>query len=345
MSVILLKNKKEKTREHAHQTQQSSFQFNLTQPTSTFSISIHSISNRNSLQPALRFTPIFLPDQESPLTSDQSTSFASLLTFMGLPNHHSSQQSIYALPIRTKPFKLLSSTRKSSCKNSSDKSKSPSNLQSLQKRTILINVCFTFPRTSIPPIRITESPNGTSGFGIGGNHIWDCSLIMAWLIIIEPRLMIGEIELKSETYENTRTRILDERKGLRARVILTDLEELMCTKTKETLSKDTSIEIETIAYVWGSSVPFPTVDSKRSLILANDVLYNPENQPIFLKTILQLFKARTKICEEVSTLLAYRPRTENDHLFFQMVQQAGLVLERIARVGTVIVFKISPSLS
>lgn len=352
MSVILLKSKKDKTLEHAHQAQQCTFQFNLTQPTSTFSISIHSIPNVNSLQAALRFTPISLfdPDQHSPPTSCQYSSSASLLTFMGLPDHQqpSSLESIYALPLRTKPFKLLSPTRKSS-KNSSDKIRHVERL--------------FYSNNLVSPIQITECPNGSSGSGIGGNHIWDCSMIMAWLISTEPQLVIGEIKSNCEKTLDlevielgagcglaglTAARILDSREGLRARVILTDLEEVISTslapnvsRTKQALANDTTIEIETIAYTWGTPIPFPTGNINNCIILANDVLYNPENQAVFLNTVLQLFKAR----QNVSTLLAYRPRTEGDHLFFQTVQCAGLGLERIARIGTVVVFKISPSLS
>ncbi|EGG09066.1 uncharacterized protein MELLADRAFT_61296 [Melampsora larici-populina 98AG31] len=186
---------------------------------------------------------------------------------------------------------------------------------------------------------------------------------MAWLISTEPQLVIGEIRSNCEkTFDLevielgagcglaglTAARILDRRESLRCRVILTDLEEVISTslapnvdRTKQALSKDTAIEIETIPYTWGTSIPFPAVDSKKSLILANDVLYNPENQAVFLETILRLFGTR----QNVSTLLAYRPRTEGDHLFFQTAQRAGLVVERIARVGAVVVFKISPTLS
>ncbi|KAG0141919.1 hypothetical protein CROQUDRAFT_663177 [Cronartium quercuum f. sp. fusiforme G11] len=355
MSVILVKKKKHKLPEQPTQTHQNTFDFNLTQSTSTFSISIHSLarSHHHNTQAFLRFTPALSAIDPSSSTYDhQPLSIYSLASFIGLRRPlEPTGYPIIALPLQTKPFRILSD---------------PEVLRSHPAEKIQhFDRIFHSAIHTISPTQITECPNGSSGPGIGGNHIWDCSVVMAWLFDSFPQLVTGDTQLSRaertldlEIIELgsgcglaalTAARLLDHHR-LRARIILTDLEEVISTslapnvtQTKVRLTKETLVEILTECCIWGSPSSLPPVKTNRSLILANDVLYNPENQAAFLHTVLQLFDTRVRLGQSVSALLGYRPRTEGDHEFFQTAKQAGLVVERIARIGTVHIFKLSPS--
>lgn len=187
-------------------------------------------------------------------------------------------------------------------------------------------------------------------------------MIMAWLLDTCPELIIINESPFVEIVELgagcglaglTAARLLDHHGLKPARILLTDLPEVISTtlttnvtQIRTQLANPEMIDIRAEPLRWGTSVTLPastSVSGTNFFILANDVLYNPENQSVFLQSMLQLFELHLRLGHVVEALIGYRPRTDGDVHFFRKAEQAGLTVKRIARLGTILIFRLSPS--
>ncbi|GAA5895061.1 uncharacterized protein JCM6883_002306 [Sporobolomyces salmoneus] len=129
----------------------------------------------------------------------------------------------------------------------------------------------------------------------------------------------------------------------RSSVVATDVEATVETTLQENLKYNESVsKVKKQVLNWGvlleaevKEVLGPDTLTPTDLILiATDVLYNPESHSLLLGTLLSFLRPSPTITPLLSdtssrALIAYKRRTEGDDGFFELARKAGLKVEKV----------------
>lgn len=190
-----------------------------------------------------------------------------------------------------------------------------------------------------------------------GQRLWDCSIALAYYLSINPRLLSSSRDGKGEERDPKRTKldrddeerttVIELGAGLglvslaaslflpspTTRVIATDIAATVSTTLSENLDAFPHCTVRREVLDWGIVAPervSELLDGDVPLLLGSDILYNPSSHQVLLETILSFLGPSSRGSRgRGQALIAYKPRTEGDDLFFPLAVAAGLKVHKL----------------
>lgn len=196
-------------------------------------------------------------------------------------------------------------------------------------------------------IDIIESPHAAGGLGIGGGHLWDAAIVLAFLLpaILATRSPSRPLKVVELGAGCGLVALAAARLNCVTSVVATDLSETVEGSLADNLARcpEGVAKVRSACLSWGTDsrndalAVAATRSDEDLLLVASDVLYNPSSHDALLDTVEPMLRAKPTGAE---MLLAYRPRTEGDDAFFKIARGKGLSTSVVVQVGVVSIWSL-----